>query len=174
MSFKVVYGPPCSGKSTYVQEHKGSKDVLFDYDRIFCAMTYATEHTKSDRDYAHRFVMDCRSAFVKTAKTGEHGAENVWFIISNLNDNTRKWLESLSPEYIRMDVTEEECLARLEKDDTRPDKEHQAEVIKKWFKDHANDEQTEEQDRCRRLRIKMQINEVMAHELSEKGIRHKT
>ena len=152
MSFKVVYGAPCSGKSSYVKEHKGSSDVLFDYDRIFCAMTYSTEHTKSERGFAHRFVMDCRSAFVNTAKTGEHGAENVWLIISNLNDRTRKWLEPLSPEYIFMDVTEEECLARLEKDDTRPDKEHQAQAIKKWFKEH-----TEE----RRGRLKTQITESL-------------
>lgn len=160
MSFKVVYGPPCSGKSTYVKENKGESDVLFDYDRIFSAMTYATEHTKSEREYGHRFVMDCRSAFVRTAKKGEHGAQDVWFIISNLTDKVRGWLESLSPEYIRMEATEEECLARLENDDTRPDKEHQAEVIKQWFKDHAEKDETEEsekEERCRRLRLKAQI-----------------
>ena len=152
MSFKVVYGPPCSGKSTYVKEHKGSTDVLFDYDRIFSAMTYATEHTKSERGFAHRFVMDVRSAFVRTAKNGEHGAEDVWFIITYPSERDREWLEPLNPEYILMDVTEEECLARLEKDDTRPDKEHQAEVIKKWFKDH-----TEE----RRRSLKMQIRDSL-------------
>lgn len=160
MSFKVVYGPPCSGKSTYVREHKGPEDVLFDYDRVFQAMTYATEHTKSERAFAHRFVMDARSAFVRTAKNGEHGAKDVWFICSNLNDSNREWLEPLSPEYIRMDVSEEECLARLEKDDTRPDKEHQAEVIKKWFKDHPDDQETKEEERRKRLSLKVMISQA--------------
>ena len=31
---KVVYGPPCSGKSTYARENKGERDVVYDYDRM--------------------------------------------------------------------------------------------------------------------------------------------
>ena len=144
MSFKVVWGPSCSGKSTYVRENKQEKDVVFDYDRVSASLTYDTDHTRNGRDFAHKFVLDMRSAFVNTAKAGEHGASDVWFIMTNLNNGVKKWLEPLEPEYILMETTEEECLERLEKDDTRPDKEAWTAVIKEWFKAHAASEEKEE------------------------------
>lgn len=139
MTFKVIHGPPCSGKSTYARKNMGMHDVLFDYDAISSALTNDNSHTVKGREYAHRFVMDMRSAYVDTAKAGKHIAQNVWFLITNLNDETRQWLEPLSPEYIRMEVREAECLHRLDHDDTRPDKAAWAEVIKKWFQDHVKD-----------------------------------
>ena len=38
-SVEIVYGPPCSGKSTYAREHMGENDVVYDYDRLIRAMT---------------------------------------------------------------------------------------------------------------------------------------
>lgn len=143
MSFRVVWGPSCSGKSTYVREHKSDTAVVWDYDRVSAALTCDTEHTRGGRDYAHKFVLDARSAFINTAKAGEHGATDIWFIMTNLNDGVRAWLEPLDPEYILMDVTEEECLARLEKDETRPDKEAWAAVISEWFKTHSSTKEDE-------------------------------
>ena len=33
----VITGAPCSGKSTYIKEHKGKGDLVVDYDEIaFC------------------------------------------------------------------------------------------------------------------------------------------
>ena len=34
MSLIIVHGPPCSGKSTYVREHMGERDVCFGFDKI--------------------------------------------------------------------------------------------------------------------------------------------
>ena len=31
---KIVYGAPCSGKSTYVRERAGRNDLIFDYDKL--------------------------------------------------------------------------------------------------------------------------------------------
>ena len=38
-SVEIVYGPPCSGKSTYARERMGKDDVVYDYDRLIKAMT---------------------------------------------------------------------------------------------------------------------------------------
>lgn len=140
MAFKVLYGPPCSGKSTYAREHMGDKDIVYDYDRVSSALTYDDEHTVNDRSYAHKFVMGCRKAIIAIVREGDHEAENVWLLMTNLDDSFREWLKDCDPQYIRMDVTEEECLERLEKDDTRPDKKKWAEVIKKWFEEHQEEE----------------------------------
>lgn len=143
MGFTVVTGPPCSGKSTFVKANKGSRDVVFDYDRLSSALTCSTEHTVNGRSYAHRFVMDMRSSFVATAKRGAHDAENMWFIMTNLTDSVRAWLSTLEPEYVEMRVSEQECLQRLAADDSRSDKEAWAEVIKKWFADHPQKQEAE-------------------------------
>lgn len=140
MRFVVVSGPPCSGKSTYVRDNMGDRDVIFDYDRVSAALTYADEHTVNGRAYAHPYVMDMRSSFVATAKNGTGEAETLWFIMTNLTDKVKAWLEPLNPEYIEMQVSEKECLRRLKKDDTRPDKDAWKSVIKKWFADHQQEE----------------------------------
>lgn len=71
MKFVVVSGPPCSGKSTYVRDNMGDRDVVFDYDRISTALTHVDEHTVNGRSYAHQYVMDMRSSFVTLPKTAQ-------------------------------------------------------------------------------------------------------
>ena len=111
-------------------KNKGERDVVFDYDSVSSALTCSSNHTVNGRSFAHRFVMDMRSRFVETAKKGSHDAENLWFIMTNLTDSVRAWLEPLEPEYIEMQVSEDECLRRLKLDDSRPDKDDWEAVIK--------------------------------------------
>lgn len=40
----VIIGPPCSGKSTYIREHKKEGDVVIDYDVLAQALGYNKEH----------------------------------------------------------------------------------------------------------------------------------
>lgn len=42
----LVWGPPCGGKSTYVDEHREPGDVVIDYDRIAQALgsTHSHDH----------------------------------------------------------------------------------------------------------------------------------
>lgn len=44
----VIYGPPCSGKTTYVKNQMGEKDIVWDYDAIIPALTGKTEHTTAE------------------------------------------------------------------------------------------------------------------------------
>lgn len=52
MVVKVIYGCPCSGKSTYVSEHAEQNDIIFDYDAILCAITTRNKHL-TERHIAH-------------------------------------------------------------------------------------------------------------------------
>lgn len=97
------------------------------------ALTLRDEHTLYDRQYAHRFVMACRGAVVSVVREGDHEANDVFLLLTNLTDNVRDWLSDCDPEYIRMDVSEEECLERLEHDETRPDKPVWRQKIREWF-----------------------------------------
>lgn len=45
----IVYGPPCSGKTTYVLENKGVNDIVVDMDRLYEAITLLPRYHKPDR-----------------------------------------------------------------------------------------------------------------------------
>ena len=131
MNLRIVYGAPCSGKTTYVRENIGEKDIVYDYDEISRAITYG-EHHLAKRDLTHQYVIDFRLAMINRLKD-ETEIESAWFISTFLTDTFREYVKDMNPEYIKMDATKEECLARLESDDMRPDKEDWRSKIDEWF-----------------------------------------
>lgn len=40
----LIYGSPCSGKSTYIKTHKKSNDLICDVDTIYSAISGNNEH----------------------------------------------------------------------------------------------------------------------------------
>ena len=130
---KVVTGAPCSGKTTYVSEHIGDHDLVYDYDALSRAMSNSDEH-RLDREHLHKFVMDVRYSIIdRLANTPCDGLNTAWLIVTSPNDKFKEAVAELSPEYIEMTATEAECLERLEKDDTRPEKAEWAKRIRQWF-----------------------------------------
>ena len=67
MKAKIVYGCPCSGKSTYTREHAGKADVIYDYDALVLAMTTRDKHLV-DRHAAHFLILGLRKAIVRKKK----------------------------------------------------------------------------------------------------------
>lgn len=139
MNLKVVYGAPCSGKSTYVRENIGEKDIVYDYDEISRAITYGKEHL-SKRELTHQYVIDFRLAMINRLKN-ETEIRNAWFISTFLSDSFKEYVKDMSPEYIKMDATKMECYERLENDDMRPDKEEWKAKIDEWFEKYGEGEQ---------------------------------
>lgn len=126
---KVIHGAPCSGKTTYVREHAGGNDVVWDYDTIRQALTLGQDHdqgTEAQREMTNKL----RYTFAYNAPDSE--AENAYFITTRVSD-TMKDLLGPNAEYIYMDVSEAECLKRLEEDNTRPDKEYMKQLILDYF-----------------------------------------
>jgi hypothetical protein len=73
----VVIGPPCSGKTTYVTEHRGPEDLVVDLDVIAQALG-------SPRDYGHPphlvpFMCEARDAVLRRLGR-KHGAPRVWVV----------------------------------------------------------------------------------------------
>jgi predicted kinase len=131
MGVKIVYGAPCSGKSTYVREKIKENDIVFDYDAITRALTNSQQHL-SKREVSHRYVLDIKLTLIKRYRMGSK-AKDLWIISTFLTDSFKKYVHDLKPEYIKMDVSMEECLARLDKDEMRPDKEEWKQKIIEWF-----------------------------------------
>lgn len=133
MPFYIVSGPPCSGKSTYVRDHMGSRDLVFDYDKVANAVTGKSSHTLADKAYARPFLLAMRAAAVEAWKRGTKGAENFWMITSSQSPVFWAAMDEIEHERVDMGADLETCLNWLEADESRPDKEPWKARIEKWF-----------------------------------------
>ncbi len=134
MKAKIVYGCPCSGKSTYVREHVGDSDLIYDYDALIQACTNRTAHT-TDRHKGHFVVLGLRWSMVNKARE-EGTIDTLWMQCRWPTDTIHKILEGIDTEEIFIKATKEECYDRLDKDDSRPDKEAWWSIIDAWFDEH--------------------------------------
>ena len=67
MKVKLVYGAPCSGKSTYVKEHAGENDLIWDFDRLLMACTNRTQHL-TEMHPLKGFIFDLREFAIAKAQ----------------------------------------------------------------------------------------------------------
>lgn len=80
----VVSGPPCSGKSTFVDEHREPGDVVVDLDRIAHALGYPAEHvdwSEVEHHPARVAAMIARASVLKAVRS-RRVSGHVWVIHS--------------------------------------------------------------------------------------------
>ena len=123
----VVYGCPCSGKSTYVKSAMGDCDVVFDYGRLLMALTTKDNHT-ADKHPAHGLLMQLRRAIISSLKNDQE-VQQAFIITRWPTDALKDMLEGFAVEYKYIQTSEKECLERLAGDDRRPDKEQWKTII---------------------------------------------
>ena len=126
---KCVWGSPLSGKSTYVEQHAGKNDIVWDWDKVKQAVGLVKPHEESRRILSD-LLLKLRYMFLKSIDGS--GAETAWFICTRPNEYIKNLLGEKA-EYIKMDVSKEECLKRLENDNSRSDKQKMAELINDFF-----------------------------------------
>ena len=137
MNVKLVYGPPCGGKSTYVQNNADNEDIIYDGDEILSVITLQKVHSVIESEI--RFVAsDIRYNLLESASN--RNVETFWLIASYQTESVLKLIENFQYEKIFINATMQECLDRLENDETRPDKEKWKEIIQKWFEKYEKKE----------------------------------
>lgn len=135
MKVKLVYGAPCSGKSTYVREQIGEHDLCWDYDKLMAAVTSQKNQTANNHPMAD-FVIGLRKAILDLAQPKKY-VENLYITCLWITDKLKSEVEGFDVEEIFIDATKEECFQRLKADDNRPDKGEWKMLINTWFKEHA-------------------------------------
>lgn len=140
---QIVYGPPCSGKSTYVREHAGAEDLIYDYDALVAAMV-CQDKRGAAKTVAHDIAVQVRDVLIEHI-SGESAAKGAWIITTWPSDALREQLEGLNADELRMDTPREECVRRLEADETRTDKDEWRAAIDRWFAEHEPDDGAEGQ-----------------------------
>lgn len=153
MKTHIIWGPPASGKTTYVSDNKGENDVIFDFDNIMRVISGLKPHEKNDD--LIEYVLDIRELMINRLKN-ETRFDNVWIIVTWLDDDFKSKFEDFeSVDYILMETSKEECKKRVkENEDRQATKDEQIQVIEEWFEKYEK-LQEEKQNNAQGRMIKL-------------------
>lgn len=121
----IVYGPPLSGKTTYVKEHMKASDIVIDLDYIKHALTFV-EYKDEVNDNRFRYIWSIRNYLLENRI--EEG--DTWLITTRHED-----INLECDKLIELVPNKNELIDRLYRDETRQDKDKWIKIINRWFND---------------------------------------
>ncbi len=130
MIFTRVTGPPCSGKTTYVQKMRGELDIVLDLDAIMQALGSPVTHGH-DKSYVY-VANAARTACLRHILQKGVNA-NVWFITCWPSPEEQALIPRMTSRF-QTTATAEEC-KRWAVNSGRP--EIYAGLIDNWFAAHT-------------------------------------
>ncbi len=111
----LVYGPPLSGKKTYVKQRMQRGDLVVDMDEIYKAISLMPMYDKPNGLLGNVFAI--HNLLLDNIKT-RYGKWNSAWIIGGYEDKYKREhiIKELGATPIFVQVSKEECKRRLEKD----------------------------------------------------------
>lgn len=114
----LVYGAPCSGKTTYVKNAKGNSDLIIDIDNIWQCVTGGGRYDKPDA--LKLIVFAIRDTLLDTVKRRVGKWERAWIIDGAPFSATRAdFVRLYGAELIHIDTDKQTCLTHLQTDNSR-------------------------------------------------------
>ena len=108
----IVYGSPCSGKSTYIKQHAGRNDLIVDTDAIYSAISGHDEHD-TDSELYQTAMSVLREDLYDLIKARRGKWENVWVASVCRPSELLQLMDRIdADEAIYMNTPKEECLRR--------------------------------------------------------------
>lgn len=105
----LVYGSPCSGKTTYVEDAAGKDDLILDVDKLYQAISINPSHIKSKCLSSN--VFQIRDLILDMIKTRNGKWKNAYVVGGYPYQNERERLiNSLGAEEIFIDTSIDKCL----------------------------------------------------------------
>ena len=127
MDIIIVYGPPASGKTTYVKQHITNEDMVYDYNAISQSITLSDQYCMPQ---AHDTCILIRNMMLDYT---QHISKGKLYVITTYL--SKKITDRVSNYHIvRMDTDIDTCIERVNNSD-RPDKDKVKQVIREWFND---------------------------------------
>ena len=128
----LVYGSPCSGKTTFVNENANGDDLILDVDRLWDAVCKDGQSKKPPRCRANVFAL--RDSLLDQIKT-RTGKWRCAYVIGGfpLANERARLCDLLNATEVFVEATEEECIRRAERE--RP--EGWTEFIQNWFESYS-------------------------------------
>jgi predicted kinase/RNA polymerase subunit RPABC4/transcription elongation factor Spt4 len=136
-SVYLIYGPPMSGKTTFVKENISRGDLIVDMDQLYAAVSMLPYYDKPDNLLTN--VRGIHNQLVDNIKTRYGKWNDAWVIGGYADKYKRERLaEDLGAELIFCDVSKDECLRRLSLDADRQYRQDEwKEYINKWFESYT-------------------------------------
>lgn len=134
MKVVLVSGPPCAGKTTYVDEHRGPDDVVIDFDALAHALGYPTTHVAwpADAHPARTVALRARASALRAAAE-VLGPHTVWLVQANpTGDQTHLRID----ERHVLDPGADECHRRATERNGDTDSIHRE--IEHWYAAHTD------------------------------------
>lgn len=124
----LVYGSPCSGKSTYVKEHFEAGDIICDVDRLYSALCYNEEH--QTELYAQETASVLYKTLLDIIRDRRGNWKNAYVIcIANTSEGVEEMKERINAdECVFIDTPYETCMERAKE---RPF--YFQWIIQEWF-----------------------------------------
>lgn len=132
-----VYGAPCSGKTTFVNNIKGNSDIVIDIDNIWQCVTGGARYNKPNALKTNVFAI--RDLMLDMVKTRAGKWERAFIIEGGAFKGEReRKIELLGAEPIFIDTNKQTCLKRLasDKERTQEQKKEWQTFIERWFNDY--------------------------------------
>ena len=124
-SVYLVYGSPCSGKSTWVQQNANPDDLIVDIDRVWECLSMQDKYSKNDRIKSN--VFGVYDTLIEQVKRRVGKWRNAYIIGGYpLASDRERLCDLLRAQPIFIDESREVCEARAVNDDWR-------EYIDEWF-----------------------------------------
>jgi hypothetical protein len=88
----IITGPPCAGKSTYLQQHARPGDIIIDFDRL--AQALGSPVTHGHGEHIWKVTIEARDTAITTAVRCHARGARAWIVDSKPPSSRRSWYES--------------------------------------------------------------------------------
>lgn len=124
----LIYGSPCSGKSTYIKEHMKAGDIVCDVDRLYSAISLNEEH--QTELYAQKVASWLYEDMLDIIRNRKGNWKNAYVVsLANTEEKLREAKEQINAdECIFIDTPYEVCIERAKE---RPF--YFQWIIQEWF-----------------------------------------
>ena len=121
----IVYGSPCSGKSTWVDEQATADDLIVDIDKIWECISFCDKYNKPKK--LQQNVFEIRNTLLEQIKMRLGNWQNA-FIVGTypLKMERQRLADKLGAELIFIETEKDICLNRAKNDASRK-------YIEEWF-----------------------------------------
>ena len=129
----VVYGPPLSGKSTFVRQNMRRGDLVIDMDRLYAAVSMLPDYDKPDALLPN--VLGVHNLLLDNVRT-RYGKWGGAWVVGGFADRYKreKVADDLGAELVFCQASREQCLGRLAMDEGRRCRQDEwRRYIDEWF-----------------------------------------
>lgn len=133
MALKVIVGPPCSGKSTWVLERAKPEDVVIDFDRLAVALSGPGGDSHDHPSAIAAVTRAARTAAIEVA-VRHAKTTDVYLIHSSPGAKRMEEYRALGAEVVTIDPGRDVVRARAKSE--RP--QRMFAVIDEWYREQAD------------------------------------